>query len=272
MKKIKQIEWFDSRFYRIDFGNNNYVYYPSVTTKLQAESKPFLACWRGDVGNREADRRMKETADRGSRIHYGWYLMTTKGTVLYNPFQRPNFTQDKIDEIASDSNGIMILENQDEMYDIYKLEQWHKIVQPKVEASELIIYSVKNEEAGQLDKLMFIKEGKYNVNGAAGLHIPEGLYVVDLKTGKTVNNDAYMQIAAYASCYAEMTGIPLKGGIVIHTGAKTKKGIEGLATYLRTIDEMSTDYTNYRAVANVWERLFSNQSPRIFDFPSLIKL
>ena len=270
--EIKQISWFDSRYYRIDFGNNRIEYYPSVTTKLNAEAKPFLARWRGDIGNREADIRMRESADRGSRIHYGWYLMTTKGAVIYNPFQNPNYTKEQVQEIESKANGILILENQDEMYDIYKLQEWHKIVQPKIEASELIVYSQKNKEAGQLDSLMYIKEGKYKINGATEVHIAEGLYVADLKTGKSMPDSAFMQISSYAACFMEMTKQKIAGGIVIHTGSKTKTGIEGLSTFVKTIDELKTDFENYRAVANVWERLFSNSQPKIFTFPSLIKL
>ena len=72
------------------------------------------------------------------------------------------------------------------MYDIYKLQKWHEIVNPEVKESEMIVYSKKNKDAGQLDKLMFIKGGDYEINGAKPLHIPEGLYVVDLKTVKTV--------------------------------------------------------------------------------------
>lgn len=270
--EIKQIQWFDSRYYRIDFGNNRIEYYPSVTTKLNAEAKPFLARWRGDIGNREADIRMRESADRGSRIHYGWYLMTTKGAVIYNPFQNPNYTKEQIKEIESKANGILILENQDEMYDLYKLQEWHKIVQPKIEASELIVYSEKNKEAGQLDKLMYIKDGKYKIYGATELHIPEGLYVVDLKTGRTMPESAFMQIAAYAACYMVMSQQSVQGGIVIHTGAKTKKGIAGLATYVKTVDELKEDIAKYRAVAKVYELNFADNKPKIFEFPSLIKL
>ena len=270
--EIKQIQWFDSRFYRIDFGNNKIAYYPSVTTKLNAEAKPFLARWRGDIGNREADIRMRESADRGSRIHYGWYLMTTKGAVIYNPFQNPNYNKEQIKEIEIKANGILILENQDEMYDIYKLQEWHKIVQPKIEASELIVYSEKNKEAGQLDSLMYIKEGKYKINGATEVHIPEGLYVVDLKTGKAMPDSAFMQISSYAACYMEMTGVKIAGGIVIHTGSKTKTGIEGLSTFVKTIDQLKEDFQKYRAVAKVYELNFADKQPKIFTFPSIIKL
>ena len=263
--KIKQVQWFDDHFYQI--GDE---YYPSVTTKLQVKAKPFLAKWRGDIGNREADKVMMESSERGSRIHYGWYLMTTGGVVLYNPFQSPNFTESKIREFKEKSE-VIVLGNQGEMYDIYKLKRWHEIVNPEVKESELIVYSTKNKDAGQLDKLMYIKEGEYDINGAKPLKLEEGLYVVDLKTGKTVSEDAYLQISAYGSCYMEMTNEKIIGGLIIHTGSTTKKGIEGLATKLRTIDELKVDYSHYRAVAKVYD-MTESKSPKIFKFPTLIQL
>ena len=265
MSEIKQIAWFDERFYQI--GDE---YYPSVTTKLQVKAKPFLARWRGDIGNREADKVMMESAERGSRIHYGWYLMTTGGVVIYNPFQNPNYSEEEVSELKSKTD-VVILGNQGEMYDIYKLQKWHEIVNPEVKESELIVYSKKNKDAGQLDKLMYIKGGEYEINGSKPLKIEEGLYVVDLKTGKTVSEDAYLQISAYASCYMEMTNETIQGGLIIHTGSTTKKGIEGLATKLRTIDELKVDYSHYRAVAQVYD-MTESKSPKIFEFPTLIKL
>lgn len=263
--KVEQVQWFDDHFYQV--GDE---YYPSVTTKLQVKAKPFLAKWRGDIGNREADKVMNESSERGSRIHHGWYLMTTGGVVIYNPFQNPNYTDDEIAELRSKTD-VLILGNQGEMYDIYKLQKWHEIVKPESKASELIVYSKKNKDAGQLDKLMYIPGGEYEIAGAKPLKIEEGLYVVDLKTGKTVSEDAFLQISAYASCYMEMTGITINGGLVIHTGSTTKKGIAGLSTKLRTMEEMKVDYAHYRAVAQVYD-MTESKSPKIFEFPTLIKL
>lgn len=266
-KEIKQISWFDDHFYKV--GDE---YFPSVTTKLQAESKPFLAKWRGDIGNREADLKMFEAANRGSRIHHSWYLMTTGGIVIYNPFERPNYSNEELAVFTEEYQGnFIILENQGEMYDMFKLQKWHEEVNPDVVANEMIVYSEKNKEAGQLDKLMNIEEGKYSIAGSKPLHIPKGLYVVDLKTG-SIPDSAFMQLAAYSYAYQEMSGKKIEGGIVIHTGATTKNGIAGLTTKIRTMDEMKEDYLDYRAVAEVWDRRFSNKKPKVFDFPSLIKL
>lgn len=273
--EVKQTAWFDSRFYRInivDGEKRHDLYYWSVTTKLGAKSKPYLAQWRGMVGNREADFISQQGMDKGSREHYGWYLMTTGGAVLYNPLERPNYDREQIAEIEKESNGILILSNQREMFDLYKLKCWHQEVQPKVEASEMIVYSHTHQEAGQLDKLVFIKEGEYMINGAKPLYIPEGRYVIDLKTGKAKDEDSNKQIACYAKCYEEMTKEKVKGGITIWVGARTKKGIEGLNTDLIIDDELEDNYRRYRAISDVWMNEFSGTLPKIFEFPTIITL
>lgn len=271
--KIKQISWWDSHFYLITYKDGKEEisdYFPSVTTKLQAEAKPFLAQWRGDIGNREADMIMNDAAHRGSRIHLAWDIMTTKGAVLFNPIERPNYSPVEIDKIRNKFDGnIIVLNSQSEMYDVYKLQQWHEILQPEIIHSETNVYSLKFKEAGQVDKIVRIKEGEYLINGKTPLKLPAGIYIVDLKTGKQVDKSAYMQVAAYAGCYTEMGEDKPIGTLIVHTGAKTKSG---LSTHYRDIEQMREDYQNYRAVATVWDRLFSGQKPKVFSFPSLIKL
>jgi len=254
MKNVKQVQWFDSHFYKV--GEE---FYPSVTTKLNAESKPFLARWRGNVGNREADKKMRESADRGSRIHHAWECYYNNIPVYYNPPLRPNYADEEIKEGFT-------LQNQDEMYDLYKLEQWHKEVNPELLANETIVYSDKWREAGQLDKVFDIKEGIYMINGAKPLKLEAGIYVADLKTGAGVGS-AEEQIAAYAAMYEEIHEVKVKGGLIVHTGAKTKSG---LATKL--IDNLDYHYETYRVIANLWERKFGTKNPKVFEFPSMIKL
>ena len=171
IKEIKMVEWFDQHWYKINYMNESdkevIDYLPSVTTKLRVVAKPFLAYWRGDIGNREADMRVFEASERGIRIHHAWYTMTTGGAVIYQPVQRPNYTQSDIDNLTSEYAGnLAIVRYQDEMYDLFKLSKWLEIVKPKIIASELINYSLKNKDAGTADNLFFIEEGEYLINGA----------------------------------------------------------------------------------------------------------
>ena len=268
--KITLVHWFDSHWYRIKQKDKE-EWFPSVSTKLGIIDKPFLSRWRGDIGNREADLQVWESARKGSRIHLAWYLLYDKGMIIFNPIENPQYKEGEIEELKK-KHEVMIIHNQQEMWDIYKLQQWHKEVNPKMIKNESIVYSLTNKDAGTLDKVFDIEEGVYNINGSKPLVLKKGLYVTDLKTGKSVYNEAYMQTSAYANCYTEMTGQKIIGSLIVHTGSKTKNGIAGLSTHLRTSEQMAEDYQNYRAAANLWDRLHKDDKPKIGQFPSLISL
>lgn len=276
--EVKQVEWFDNRFYKIQYeveGKEQPVteYFASTTTKLGIIAKPFLAQWRGDIGNREADMRVFESSERGVRIHNAWCVLTTGGVVLYQPFQHPNYSIEEVAKIQEENMGnVAVIRYQDEMYDIWKLKKWLGILKPKILYSEKIVYSIKHRDAGTMDNLMLIEEGKYPVNGKEPIFIPKGIYVVDLKTGNVVDDNAFLQTADYAACAEEMGLGEIKGTLILHTGAKTKTGIEGLATLYRSKEEMGQDYQDYRLAAALWERKNADMKPRVFEFPSYLTL
>ena len=276
IKEIKLVEWFDSHFYKISYeleGKELTEYFASTTTKLGIVSKPFLAKWRGDIGNREADMRLFEAQERGVRIHHAWYTMTTGGAVVYQPSQRPNYNDHEISELMDKyAANVAIIRYQDEMYDLYKLSKWLEIVKPKILFSEKIVYSLKNRDAGTMDNLFYIEEGEYAINGSKPLKLPSGIYVADLKTGGQVDDNAFMQTADYAACAEEMGSGEIKGTIILHTGSKVKTGIDGLSTLYRSKEQMEEDYQDFRLAASLWERKNKNTSPKIFEFPSLLSL
>ena len=275
--EVKLVEWFDSHFYKIDYEDKDAKkkseYFPSVTTKLGIVSKPFLARWRGDIGNREADMRVFESSERGVRIHNAWYTMTTGGAVIYQPPQKPNYNIEEVSKLQDDYAGnVAIMRYQDEMYDVVKLSKWVDIVNPKILISEFIVYSLLFKDAGTTDNVMMIEEGEYLINGAKPLKIPKGRYVVDLKSGNSVDDDAFMQTACYAKCYEEMGLGEITGTLILHTGAKTKSAIEGLATLYRSKEEMEKDYQDYRLASALWERKNADRKPKVFEFPTLLTL
>jgi hypothetical protein len=273
-QKARMVEWFDDHWYIITMDNGQRVPIASVTTKLSASPKPFLSRWRGDIGNREADRRMNDAAERGSRIHYAWYVLTGGGVVLYNPAIHPIYSMEDISIIEQQNNGkVFVLQYQDEMYAVYKLKQWLDIVRPRILEREKIVYSLSMNAAGTMDNLIEIDGGSYLINGKTPLALPGGIYVLDLKTGNSIDeDDAPAQAAAYARMETEMSGRQITGTLIVHTSAKTKNGIPGLATLYRNETEMAEDLDYYTAVAAVWERKLKKEKPVMFEFPSLIKL
>lgn len=272
MNEIIMAEWFNEHWYKITKKSVDH-FIASVTTKLSVENKPNLSKWRGDIGNREADTRMYEASERGKRIHAALHIYLLGGAVIYNPWNRPVYTEDQIKKIADESNGLFIvLKDQGEMLDVWKLQRFFEIVKPEILHSELIVYSIDRNIAGTLDIALKIEQGSYPVNGSKDLIIPEtGIYIADLKTGKTVEDSVWRQIAPYASCFEEMGLGDVAGGLILHTGATTKTGIKGFSVKLATRDELDPYLDDYFSLAHIWERNNKNAAPEIFSFPTLIR-
>ena len=273
--KMKSIDWFDDRFYKVCYENiaklNIIDYFASVTTKIGALAKHWLPMWYGDLGTREAQQRMTEAADRGSRIHWAWYTLTTGGVVIYDPPKTPIYTvEEKLNLIKRYNNAYYEIKNQDEMWQVMKLHELLKRLNPLDVMSEMKVYDIENRDAGTADNLFKIKAGSYEVNGSKPLVLKEGAYIHDLKTGKVVNDTSKMQVAAYGKMASKMTGVEIIGGLISHTHSKNKSGIEGLSVIHITKEEMESYYQDYRDIARVWERNFGNLKPTIRDIPGMI--
>lgn len=266
------VEFFDDRWYKRLKKDGTVDYYPSVTTKLGIVDKPFLARWRGDIGNREADIRVAEAQDRGSRIHHAWYTINQGGVALFQPPQRPNFVPETIDALKLEHNGLVaIVTKQDEMYDLWKLKRMKELMPFEILHGELTVYSDKYREAGTVDNVIKVAAGTYMVNGKAPLMVKGGIYIADLKTGKGIGQAA-KQMAAYASMIEETQDIKVQGTMTFHTGASTKGTIPGLAVHVREGDQWREDFEAFREISKVWEREHADDRPDVFDFPALIKL
>lgn len=273
--KVKMVEWFDQHWYKLTVvnGTTETRWIPSVTTKLGIVDKPFLPRWRGDIGNREADMRLFEAQERGTRIHHAWSVFCTGGAIVYNPWQHPNYTDEEIAAVmATHMGNVAVVKYQDEMLALIKLQKAVEILRPKMVYSERMVYSLAHNDAGTADNDWFIEEGDYAINGAKAVHIPAGRYIVDLKTGSMVSDEARYQTAAYLKCSEEMGDGPYAGTLILHTSAQTKKGIEGFAGLLRTRAEAEEDYRTYRIIAELWERKNEDAAPRVFEFPSLLTM
>jgi hypothetical protein len=270
--KVKQIDFFDDRWYRLDISNKGVLetrWLSSITQKLGILDKPYLAKWRGDVGNREADLRVFEASERGTRIHHAFNVLVNGGQIIYNPWNRPNYTDE---ELAAIKTLHVVVKYQDEFYQVLKLYNWLKIVKPKILFSEQTVYSLTNNDAGTLDLAVHIEYGKYLVNGAKPLEIPEGNYICDLKSGNQVSDEAYLQTAAYLKCAEEMGLETFDGTIILHTGSRNKSGIEGLGTLLRLTPQVEDDYKNYRLASDLWLWKHKDDQPRVFQMPTMISL
>lgn len=65
LPELKTINKGSGRWYITPNGNE----YPSITTVLGAEEKPYLTNWRNMLGKEKADKEQKRCSDRGSAVH-----------------------------------------------------------------------------------------------------------------------------------------------------------------------------------------------------------
>ena len=275
--EVKQIDWFDDHFYKIRYLNEAKVevetYFPSITTKLGAISKPQLLRWYGDLGTVEAKRRTQEAGERGSRIHWAWYYFTTGGAVVYQPPKAPLYSTEEMAEIYKRfNNQVFVLQNQDEMFDFLKMQRFHEIIKPEEMQSEIKVFNVEHNEAGTADNIFILKEGEYEISGREKLKLEAGLYIFDLKTGRSINEEHFMQVSAYLMCAESMGMGQFKGCLIGHTQAQIRTGIEGFKTYFWNREKALFYYEGYRDIARVWERNFGTKKPVIRQLPALVSL
>ena len=287
--ELKQIAWFDDRFYKVRYENDQKVevedYLPSVTTKLGALSKPMLTRWYGDLGNREAHLQMNEKAERGSRIHWAWETFCGGGVVIYQPDRTPLFDDEEFAELVKRyNNHYFVLRNQDEMWNFLKLSKFHKAIKPYFTLNEHIVYDLKNRDAGTMDNLFGIEAGEYEINGSKAVKLERGLYLFDAKTGNYVGNEAKMQLSAYWGCLNFMirNGLielpdtsednEIKGAIIGHTSSQTRTGIEGFSAIVITLDEIQDYYRRYRNISAVWDSEFGSAKPKIRQIEGYVAL
>jgi len=267
------VEYFDDHYYKITKDGTTH-YLPSVTTKLGIIDKPFLAKWRGDIGNREADFRMYEAGQRGKRIHWAYEIALKGGMVVYDPWQNPVFTEEGIAALKAEHNGnVSILRTQDEMWTIVKLQKQFDALKPFVIGVEEKVYDIANKDAGTIDNILWIDEGDYLVAGSKPIHLKAGTYINDLKTGKVVGENTWLQLAAYAFMYEQMHQMKVAGALITHTSATIKGGIQGLKTLVRDRQTLlEKDYPDYRHASALWEREHADDQPETFSFPATIQL
>lgn len=265
------VEFFNEHWYKVTI-DGQVRFLASVTTKLGVIDKPHLARWRGDLGNREADLRMYDAASRGTRIHWAYATALKGGAVVYDPWQRPVYTDEGIATLKAEHKDLAILRTQEEMWTISRLAEQFNRLHPQVLGVEETVWDVTANDAGTVDSVFKVEEGDYSISGRTPVHLGSGIYINDLKTGKFVDDNVWMQLAPYMVMWEKKHGLEAAGAIVTHTGSDIKTGIPGLRTLVRRRDQLLQDYEDYRHAARLWERQHANAQPATYEFPSVITL
>jgi genome maintenance exonuclease 1 len=198
-ESLQQTETINGKRYYV-IGKNKY---PSVTTVLGSMTDSSgLDDWRKRVGEEEADRISKFSANRGTIMHQmiEFYL----GSTLEGNRQRLREAQEKIIEFAKEEG----------------------FSEEELEVGRRLFYSFYNNGLfNRISKVISIEETLYShqMGGYAGRvdNIYENtfahLLILDFKTSRKQKKkdwikNYFMQIAAYFLAYWEMHGVKPKGG------------------------------------------------------------
>jgi hypothetical protein len=158
------------------------VWYPSVTTVMGAEPKPWLQAWREKWGSL-AERKMKIAGEVGSEFHrcVEQYLDTGTFTVSIGGDFPSSCTARVVGMMES-------------------FIDWAVNVDGIIDATELKVVSKLHTYSGTLDAVGTL-DGKP--------------IIFDWKTSSRIYDDMALQLAAYSQAYKEEKGIDIKQGLIV---------------------------------------------------------
>ena len=176
LEKLTRSNEDGKRIYRTPTGEG----YPSVTTVLGILGKEDIAKWRKRVGEEEANRISTQAARRGTAVH--------------------KLCEDYLDNNPDYSKKHMPANIQ--MFNTMKPILDERI--NNIWYQECFLYSNELQTAGQVDCIA-------EWDGE--------LAVVDFKTSRKLKKEEwilnyFMQVSFYAKAFEEMTGTPVKKGVV----------------------------------------------------------
>lgn len=155
--------------------------YPSITTVLSILSKQAIIEWRKRVGEEEANRISRQASGRGTAVH--------------------KICEDYIDNVEN-------WKGKHQPSNLFMFNTLKPVLDKKINNiwfQEVYLYSDKLRTAGQVDCIAEF-EGE--------------LSVIDFKTSRRVKSEDniqnyFMQVSFYAAAFYEMTGIPIKQGVIL---------------------------------------------------------
>ena len=171
--------------------------YPSITTVLGILSKQGIIDWRKRVGEAEANRISTQAATRGTAVH--------------------KLAEDYIDNVEGWSKGAMPA-------NIASFNDLKTILDKRLDNvwfQEEFLYSDRLKCAGQVDCIAEF-DGQ--------------LSIVDFKTSRKPKKEEwitsyFIQASFYAAAFYELTGIPIKQGVILITVDGSEPQVFKVNTY-----------------------------------------
>lgn len=251
--KIQRIDVLDSRFY---FDSDNpKIFYPSVTTILEAFPKGWaLTEWHKALGF-NADIILQRAATKGSNVHDAIHKYVNGGLLVFGEMIENKFVSN------------------------YTFEEWEMICKfvefwteynPRLIASEVTLLSETHKIGGTLDLVFELmnKQGQFEN------------WVLDTKTGNSIYPSHELQIAAYATMWNEKNpDVFISRCGILHLDALTRgkdkkeEKIQGKGWQIKEFDRHYHDaFKIFKHLRVIWDEVNPDYEPKIYSLPGSFQL
>jgi len=198
--------------------------YLRVTHTLSIIGKPGLVAWFLKVGKKEADRVRTNRQNLGTRVH-------------------------KLIELDLKGAEYSLKNDEDEVKeDLELFSHFKKDCKLVPEGLEQHLWSNKYDYAGTADFIgKYVSNEKYKVRGHTLLFTKPAQVLIDWKTAKVISDEYWLQMAAYMVAFEELTGIKLKGAVIVQIRFGKIKIRE------KTYDELIEEFDAYLAALKLYK-------------------
>ncbi len=255
-EKVVRITTIDERWYAKESRNPKtglpeYDYFPSSTwIKSYYYTSPYLIKWIAEQGLTEAERIKNEAGVRGDKIHQATEDIDKGIEINLNTkyLNKESGVEEELtaDEIEGINSYIKFLDKE----------------KPEILASEMTVFSKPDSQekyAGTLDRIWAFKKD----NGRQ-------IFVIDLKTGKSVRKDWIIQVSSYSHADIDYK----KLGITDEEWTNRKLAILQIGYNRNALGykftEVDDKYNLFKVAYVAWQEECSDKSPLQRDFPLVL--
>lgn len=253
-KGIIQITTLDERFYAKPLedeitGLPIYKYYPSSSwiSGYYPKGIAFYK-WLADKGWDEAEALKVSAGERGSKVHQATELLESlkDGEEMKMNIKLKNSTTEEMEEVSVD-----------EWQAIISYSKWFNETKPEALAVELTVFNEKHEYAGTIDRI-------FRINGQ--------IWVVDIKTSKTIWEEQVLQLSSYSNADVDYEALKItadewknRKNAILQIGYRLNKN-----GYKFTEQEDKFDL--FLTARKIWANENSESKPKQIELPLAIKL
>ncbi|EAR14046.1 hypothetical protein RB2501_01430 [Robiginitalea biformata HTCC2501] len=235
---MNRIDVLDERFYQV--GDE---YYPSVTTVLSAYPKGYgFQEWLKNVGG-EAERILREAADRGSNVH------------------------NAIEQILLGRELQWITEGKQH----YSLDEWQMICR----FMEFYQDYIQSGEQVATETQLFSKKMKLGGTCDMVAKINGETWMIDFKTSNGLYKTHEIQLAAYKEMWDEHNSpkIDRYGILWLNSNHRTKRQFQGVDWQLKEFtDSHEYNLQLYYHTRALWDCENPNYAPKNLSYPNTISI